>query len=122
MGEEGTSLGLDENIAGALCYLLGWLTGVFFLFAEQDSEFVRFHAIQSIVVFLSLNVVAILIGIVPIIGLFLSPLLSLFGLVLGALLIYKAYQGDKFELPVFSEISAVKDAKEKLAELAEQQQ
>jgi uncharacterized membrane protein len=74
------------------------------LFAEQDSEFVEFHAIQSIVVFLSLNVVAILIGIVPIIGLFLSPLISLFGLVLGVLLIYKAYQGDKFELPVFSEI------------------
>jgi uncharacterized membrane protein len=49
-------------------------------------------------------VVAILIGIVPIIGLFLSPLISLFGLVLGVLLIYKAYQGDKFELPVFSEI------------------
>ena len=74
------------------------------MFAEQDSEFVEFHAIQSIVVFLSLNVVAILIGIVPIIGLFLSPLISLFGLVLGVLLIYKAYQGDKFELPVFSEI------------------
>jgi len=49
MGEK-TSLGLDENIEGALCYVLGWLTGIVFFVLEKDNRFVKFHAMQSIVV------------------------------------------------------------------------
>ena len=39
-----TSLGLEENVAGLLTYVLGWLTGLIFLLAEKKSKFVRFHA------------------------------------------------------------------------------
>jgi uncharacterized membrane protein len=49
MGEK-TALGIEENIAGALCYVLGWLTGIVFLLLEKENRFVRFHAIQSLVV------------------------------------------------------------------------
>ena len=42
--------GLQENVAGLLCYLLGWLTGIIFLLIDKR-PFVRFHAAQSIVVF-----------------------------------------------------------------------
>ena len=44
------SLGLDENW-GALCYF-GLLIGIVFFVLEKDSEFVRFHAMQSIILML----------------------------------------------------------------------
>src|SRR5271155_5548914 len=42
--------GLQENVAGMLCYLLGWLTGIIFLLIDKR-PLIRFHAAQSIVVF-----------------------------------------------------------------------
>jgi hypothetical protein len=42
---------LESNIAGLLCYLAGWITGIIFLVIEQKNKFVRFHAMQSIVTF-----------------------------------------------------------------------
>lgn len=46
-----SSTGLDENIAGALAYVLGFVTGIFFLVVEKNSKFVKFHALQSTIVF-----------------------------------------------------------------------
>ncbi len=43
-----TGTGLQENVAGLLCYVLGWVTGIIFLILENKNRFVRFHAIQSI--------------------------------------------------------------------------
>jgi len=54
---EKTSTGLQENIAGLLCYVLGWVTGIIFLFIEKENKFVRFHAVQSIVVFGVLSII-----------------------------------------------------------------
>ena len=48
---EKTSTGLDENVAGLLCYVLGWVSGLVFILIEQENNFVRFHAMQSIIVF-----------------------------------------------------------------------
>ena len=42
--------GLDENVAGALSYLFGLVTGLIFYLIEQDNPYVRFHAAQSMVV------------------------------------------------------------------------
>ena len=42
--------GLADNVAGALCYSLWWLTGIIFLVIDKRHS-VRFHAAQSIVVF-----------------------------------------------------------------------
>lgn len=91
---EKTSLGLPKNTAAAVSYVLGWLTGIAFLLIEKD-PFVRFHAMQSIVVFGALT----LISFVPLVGWVLSPLVWIVGFVLWLLLIYKAYQGEEFELP-----------------------
>ncbi len=55
-----TALGLSENIEGALAYLAGWITGLVFWFLEPENKFVRFHAMQSIVVFGALTVVEIM--------------------------------------------------------------
>lgn len=92
------STGLNKNTSGALAYVLGPVTGVVFLVIEKD-KFVRFHAAQSIVVFGVLFVLQWVFGL-TIILLPLVPLISLLGFVLWLLLIYKAWQGDEWEVPV----------------------
>jgi uncharacterized membrane protein len=46
-----TSIGLDENIASAIAYALGFLSGIVLFFLEKDNQQVRWHAAQSMVVF-----------------------------------------------------------------------
>ena len=112
MGEK-TSIGVDENIAGALCYILGIVSGIVLYILEKDNKFVRFHAVQSIIVFGSLIVVQwILVPVffyVPVIGSIfgslLSLIVSLLGLVLWILLIVKAYQGETYKVPVLGDIA-----------------
>ena len=101
----GTSTGLEPNIAGLLCYILGWITGLIFFLVEKENEFVRFHAKQSIVVFGAFSAVFILLFIlewIPYIGvlfLVLNVLLGILSLVLWVMLMVKAYQGERYKLP-----------------------
>lgn len=94
----GSTTGLNSNVAAALSYVLGPLTGIVFLLLEKD-PFVRFHAMQSILVFGGLfvlqTVMAATIILVP-----LTPLLSLLGFIVWLVAIYKAWQGEKWEVPV----------------------
>ena len=96
---EKSSTGLDENIAGLLCYVLGWVSGLVFFLLEQENKFVRFHAIQSILVFGAIMVAGIVLGWIPFIGGVLSGLIWALGVALWIILIIKAYQGVKFKLP-----------------------
>ena len=112
-----TSTGMQANVAGLLCYVLGWITGLIFFFIEKENKFVRFHALQSIIVFGGLFILNLAIGmftgILAAIGAgFLSPLLSLIngllalvGFILWILLMIKAFQGEKFKLPVIGDIA-----------------
>jgi len=100
-----TALGIDENIEGLLCYVLGFITGILFLVLEKDNKFVRFHAMQSIVTFLALFVISMVIGIIPVLGWMLSGLLGLVGLVLWLLLMFKAYQGEMYKLPIAGDLA-----------------
>src|SRR6202040_4420437 len=87
-----SSEGLAENVAGLLCYVLGWLTGIIFILIDKR-PFVRFHAAQSIVVFGALTILKVGLGIVMGIGGFvgfglwamISMVLGLLGLVLWIL-------------------------------------
>ncbi len=56
--------GLDENVGGALSYLLGFITGIIMYFVEPENEFVRFHAAQSIALSAVLIVVSIVLSII----------------------------------------------------------
>lgn len=98
MAAEKSATGLGKNTAGALAYVLGPVTGVVFLVLEKDA-FVRFHAMQSTVLFGVLFLLQWVFGL-TIILLPLVPLISLFGFVLWLLLIYKAWQGEEWEVPV----------------------
>lgn len=96
---EKTSTGLSENVAGLLCYVLGWISGIVFILIEPENKFVRFHAIQSVVAFGILNVVGFVLGWIPVIGGFISWTISVLGFILWIVLMVKAYQGTKYKLP-----------------------
>lgn len=96
-----STFGLEKNIAAALTYLLGWVSGLVFLLAEKEDKEIRFHALQSIIFFGGLTVVCLL----PVLGWLLSPFLFLVGLVGWVFLLIKAYQGEKFKLPLIGEIA-----------------
>ena len=95
-----TALGIDENIEGLLCYVLGFITGILFLVLEKDNKFIRFHAMQSIVVFLALFIISAVLRFIPILGWMVSGLIGLVGLILWLLLMFKAYQGEMYKLPI----------------------
>jgi uncharacterized membrane protein len=96
---EKTSTGLAENVAGLLCYVLGWISGLVFILIEKENKFVRFHAMQSIIVFGALTIASIILGLIPFIGAFLGILIYLLGIILWIILMVRAYQGTRHKLP-----------------------
>jgi len=104
-----SSTGLKANIAGLLCYLFGWVTGIIFLVLEKKSQFVRFHAAQSIVVFGFFTVLNILLAIIFtqlwFLGTFLNVIIGLAAFLLWLFLMYKAYQGEAYKLPIAGDIA-----------------
>ena len=95
-----TSCGMQANVAAGLSYLLIFVTGIVFYLIEKENKFVRFHAMQSIIVFGFLFVVGIIVGFLPGINLILSPLIGLASLILWIVLMIKGFQGEYFKLPV----------------------
>ncbi len=105
MSNNNTALGIDENIEALLCYIVGWITGIVFLFVEKKNEFVRFHAMQSLAIFAGLFIIGILAPIIPILGWIISLLMFPVGIVLWFLLMYKAYKGKRYKLPYIGDFS-----------------
>jgi len=101
MQEKGrSSTGLEENVAGFLCYLFGFITGIIFLVVEKESRFVKFHAKQSTITFLGLFVISLIVGWIPIIG----TLILILSLILWLLLMVKALRGERYALPIIGKI------------------
>jgi len=100
-----SSTGLDRNLAAMLAYLLGFVSGVAFLLLEREDRYVRFHAMQSTVAFGALFAVNVLLGMVPILGWLMSFLLLPVTLVLWLVLMFKAYQGERFKLPYIGDFA-----------------
>ena len=97
---EKTSTGIKPNVAGLLCYLFGWISGLIFLLIEKESKFVRFHAIQSIAIYVVLFVIYLIFWFIPFIGWIINIFVGIAMFVLWIVLMYKAYQGEKFKLPI----------------------
>jgi uncharacterized membrane protein len=93
-----TSMGLEPNLAGLLCYVLGWVTGIIFFVLEKENKEVRFHAMQSIIVFGTITVASIIFSFIPVLNLFIPWLLSLLALVLWIILMIKAYKGEHYKV------------------------
>ena len=108
-GPAPSATGLQDNVAGALCYLLGLLTGVLFLVLEpyNRNPQVRFHAFQSIFLHVALIgcwiVLSILGAIMHFLALLLIPVWMVLGfgaLVLWIVLLVKTFGGGKLVLPI----------------------
>lgn len=103
--------GIDDNVAGALCYVLGLITGIIFLIIQpySQSREVRFHAFQSIFMTLAFMVLMAVIGVLAVItvGLLgvLIPVVQLAGLVLWIFMLFKTYQGQKVVLPIIGPLA-----------------
>lgn len=109
--------GLAENVAGALCYSLWWLTGIIFLVIDKRHS-VRFHAAQSIVVFGMITILYWIVGAMFATsiafgsfgmgwttGYAIFMLIRLVSLVLWIFLMFKAYQGEQFRVPVAADFA-----------------
>ena len=115
--EKKSSTGLESNIGGLLSYVLGWITGLIFFLIEEKDEFIRFHAMQSIIFFGAVTAVMIVFGIlewIPFIGILftvITALVGLFAFVMWIILMVKAYQGERFKLPIAGDLAEKYSAK-----------
>jgi uncharacterized membrane protein len=105
MQNEKTASGFDQNVAGALSYSLGWLTGLLFFATEPQNRFVRFHAMQSMLVFGAACLAWVICLAVPFLGWILSIFIFYGSVALWLILMFKAYQGERFKLPVAGDIA-----------------
>jgi len=110
--------GLQENMANALCYALGLLTGILFLVLApyNTNKTTRFHAFQSIffgagtiVAFIAASIISVILLPIPFIGAIISLILHL-GLGLGIfilwlMLMYKAYNNEMWVLPIIGPLA-----------------
>jgi len=102
---------MADNVASALCYVLGFITGIIFLVLEPYSKnrAIRFHAFQSIFLSVAAIVVSILLGIVLPFGFGLYLLVwAVFRLACLAVWLYAiiwAYQGKPLVLPVIGPLA-----------------
>jgi uncharacterized membrane protein len=103
----------NENLMGAASYLLGFITGIIFLLIEKQSKFVRFHAMQSTILFGGVFVVNIVLGFIPFLGWLVGLLLSFASFVLWIVLMWKAFQGETYKLPVVGDLADQQLAKMK---------
>ena len=95
--------GLDENVAATLCYVLGFFSGILILIMERENKTVRFHALQSTLWFMVLSVARVAAGWIPLIGGFIGSALWLLVVLSALFLMYNAYTGKKFKIPVIGD-------------------
>ena len=125
-----SSTGLDENVAALLSYIFGWVSGLIFFLIEKDSRLVRFHAMQSILLNVSIGVLAFVVWIVvfilliivsqisdalsTIVGLLMTLIWLAFSvgiLIAWVLCLVKAYQSQYYKLPIIGNFAEKFSAK-----------
>jgi uncharacterized membrane protein len=104
----------QSHVIAALSYLLGFITGLIFLYVEpyNQDEFVRFHARQSIgfsVAWFAISVIlGVFIAVLPqFLSVILSFLLDIIDIALAVywiFLMYKAYIGERYRIPELADI------------------
>lgn len=97
----------NRNIVAALSYLLGFVTGVIILFVERDDKYVRFHAMQSTVIFGGLFVINLILSIVfggltflGFLATAVNSIITVVAIIVWIVSMIKAYQGVVFKWPI----------------------
>lgn len=98
---------LNRNIVAALCYLLGFITGVVILMVETEDRFIRFHAWQSVMatgyLFCANLILGLILRSIGPLGLVASIFNIIFWIVILVIIIssmIRAYHGQIFKLPM----------------------
>jgi len=94
-----SSTGMSANVAGLLCYVGIWISGIVFVVLEKKSTFVKFHAWQSIMTFGVLSVAYLVLFSIPFVGWILGTIVWILMLVLWIILIIQAGTGKMWKLP-----------------------
>lgn len=103
--------GLTDNVASALCYLFGLVTGIIFLLIApyNQNKTVRFHAFQSIFLHVAVIVLWILYSMIGFLthglGFLLAPLFGLLVIALWLYMMFSAYNNKKVKLPIIGDIA-----------------
>ena len=104
------TFGLEENLAGLCCYAVVFFTGIIFLVMEKENKSVRFHALQSTIWFLIVAVIgwaAMVLSKIPVLGLpfmLVNTLIGFVALVSWLFLMFKAFKGEQFKIPVIGDV------------------
>ena len=101
-----TSTGLQPSVAGLLAYVLGLVTGIIFLVLEKENQFVKFHAIQSIVFSVSLAILNLVAAFTPFVGGLAIVIVQVAGFIGWIVLMIQAGQGHWYRLPIVGDIAA----------------
>lgn len=112
-----TSTGVDPRLSAVLCYTAWWLSGLIFLFLEQEHRAVRFHAAQSLVLFGGLSVLIALLSVGSVGALMISgsafqaARLLVYLVWIGAVglwlvLMYRTFQGRTWRVPLAGDLAA----------------
>lgn len=103
----------NRNLMAAVSYSLFYITAIAVLLIEKRDRFVRFHAMQSLILFggifianILVNFVFVRLGILRLFGDFLSTLLVLGAIILWAISIFRAIRGDVFKWPWVGEMAS----------------
>ncbi|MCC7031688.1 MAG: DUF4870 domain-containing protein [Acidobacteria bacterium] len=106
-----STTGLDDRLASALCYSAWWMTGILFLVLERQHRGVRFHAAQSLVLFGSLSLVLVALGVFSALAMVVSSqahqvaraladAVWVGAAVLWVVLVVRAWRGETWRVPL----------------------
>lgn len=102
---------LEPNAEAALSYMLGALTGIPVLLLEKENQFVRFHAMQSVVFTIGLVILGVINGVmlsIPILNILwgIGIAFVYLGIVIvWLMLMWRAYNHQEWELPYLGKIA-----------------
>ncbi len=104
VSDEHSSLNLDPNLAGALCYAFGCISGLLFFILETHSKQIRFHALQSILIFALLSFLSVVSAVLAVFTDFVpfqlaTSLLWMIHFTVWLVMIIRTYQGTTIKIP-----------------------
>lgn len=102
---EKSTMNMDPKLAAALSYVVWFITGIIFFVMEKENKHVRFHAMQSIFATVALIVINTVLSFIPILGWLAMLLMAPLTFILWIFLMYKAYQGESFKLPIIGDLA-----------------
>lgn len=105
-----SSTGLDPKVAVLLAYLFSWLGGLIFFLIEKENKFVKWNALQALILGIiqiaSIIVISFILGLIPYIGWFFFSwvgwLIAVVAWIFGIIAIVMGFQGKSFRIPIAS--------------------